>query len=86
MDLIGTVVECLKCLGVKQTHQKIETLVIVWDNGIKGAFPLSKGIEVHIVMVGDGLDLGQVERRQTDSGGHENAFRCFARDKLSRTF
>ena len=65
-------------LGVKQAHQKIEGLVVVGDDGIKGALLLSQGVEVHIIVVGDGLDLGQVEWSQADSGGHENAFCCFA--------
>ena len=58
VDLIRTVIERLECLGVEERHQKIKGVVIVWDHCVKGAFLFSQSIEVHIVVIRDGPDLG----------------------------
>ena len=58
MDLIRAVIKCLKCLGIEQGHQEIEGVVIVRDHGVKSTFLFSQSIEVHIVVVCDGPDLG----------------------------
>ena len=58
MDLICAVIKCLKRLGIEQGHQEIEGVVIVRDHGVESAFLFSQGIEVHIVVVRDGPDLG----------------------------
>ena len=71
VDLVGAVVEGLERLGVEQAHQKIERLIIVRDHGVQRAPLLPQGVEIHIIPVGDGLDLGQVEGGQPDGGGHE---------------
>ena len=82
VDLVRAVVEGLEHLGVKQAHQKVVGCVIVRDHGVQGAFLLPQGIEVHVVVVRDGPDLGQIEGRQTHGGGHEDAFGSFARGHL----
>ena len=74
VDLVGAVVEGLERLGVEQAHQKVKGTIIIRDHGIEGAFLFPKRIKVHIVMVCDGLDLGQIERCQPHSGGHEDGF------------
>ena len=71
MDLVGAVVEGLECLGVEQAYQKVKSRIVVRYDGIQCALLLPQGVEVHIVMVCDGLDLGQVEGGQPDGGGHE---------------
>ena len=86
VDLVRAVVEGLERLGVEQGYQKIKAGIVIRDNGIQGAFLLAQGVEIHVVVVGDGLDLGQVEGGQPDGGGHEDGLGGLARDKLSRTF
>ncbi len=61
VDLVRAVVEGLERLGVEQGYQKIKAGIVIRDNGIQGAFLLAQGVEIHVVVVGDGLDLGQVE-------------------------
>ena len=39
---------------------------------------LPQRVEIHIIMVGNGLDLGQVECRKADGGGNQYGFCCFA--------
>ena len=86
VDLVGAVVEGLKRLGVKQGHQKVEGVVVVRDHSIECHLLLPQGVEVHVIVVSDGLDLGQVEGGQADGGGDQDALGGLARDKLSRTF
>lgn len=86
VDLVGAVVEGLERLGVEQGHQEIECRVIVRDDGVQRHFLFAQGVEVHVVVVGDGLDLGQIEGSQPDGGGHEDGLGGLARNKLSRTF
>ena len=74
VDLVGAVVQRLERLGVQQAHQKVKRLVVVWDDGVQCALLLAQGVEVHIVPVGDGLDLGQVEGSQPHGGGHQDRF------------
>ena len=82
VDLVCTVVEGLEHLGIKQTYQKVIGIVIVRDNSVQGTFLLSQRVQIHIVVVRDGPDLGQIEGRQTHGGGHEDAFGSFARGHL----
>ena len=86
VDLVGTVVKRLEYLGVQQTDEEIEGRIIIRDHGLEGTFFLSQGIQVHVIMVGDGLDLRQVEGSQPHSGADQDAFCRFARDEKSRTF
>ena len=58
MDLVCAVIKRLKRLGIEQGHQEIEGVVIVRDHGVKSAFLFSQSIEVHIVVIRDGPDLG----------------------------
>ncbi len=78
VDLIGTVIQSLKRLRIEQAYQKIKCVVIIWDDSVQCALLFSEGVEVHIVMAGDGLNLRQVEGGQPDGSGHQNAFSCFA--------
>ena len=71
VDLVRAVVEGLERLGVEQAHQKIQAVVVVRYHRIQRTLFLSQSVEVHIIPVGDGLDLGQVEGGQPDGGGHE---------------
>ena len=72
VDLVGAVVQRLRRLGVEQTHQKVKCLIIVWYDGVERTFLLPQGVEVHVIPVGDSLDLGQIEWSQPDGGGHED--------------
>ena len=74
VDLVGAVVEGLERLGVEETHQEVKCVIIIRYHSVQCAFLFSQGIKVHIVMVGDGLDLRQIEGRQPDSGGHKYTF------------
>lgn len=85
VDLVGAVVQCLEYLGVQQADEKVEGRVIIRDHGIEGAFFLSQGIQVHVIMVGDSFDLRQIEGCQPHSGRHQNRFCRLARNELSRT-
>ena len=82
VDLVGAVVEGLERLGVEQGYQKIECRVIVRDDGVQRHLLFAQGVEVHVVVVGDGLDLGQVEGGQPDGGGHEDGLGGLARGHL----
>ena len=82
MDLVRAVIKRLKRLGIEQGHQEIEGVVIVRDHGVESAFLFSQGIEVHIVVVRDGPDLGQVKGGQTNRGGDQNTLGCLARALL----
>ena len=86
MDLVCAVVKGLENLGVQKTHYKSKGRIIIRDDGVQSALSLSQRVEIHVIMVGDSFDLRQIEGRQPHSGRHQNAFRCLARDKLSRTF
>ena len=46
--------------------------IIVRYDSVQRTFLLSQGVEVHVIVVCDGLDLGQVEGGQPDGGGHED--------------
>ncbi len=70
--MVGAVVEGLEHLGVEQTHQKIQTVVVVRYHRIQSTLLLFQSVDIHIVMVHDSFDLGQIERSQPDGGGHEN--------------
>lgn len=72
VNLIGAVVEGLERLGVKQAHQKVKRLVIIRYDSVQRTLLLSQSVEVHVIVVCDGLDLGQIERSQPDGGGHED--------------
>ena len=74
VDLVGAVIEGLERLGVEQTHQKIETVVIVGYDCIEGALLFSQRVQVHIVPVRDGLNLRQIEGSQPHSGRHKDRF------------
>ena len=52
-------------------QKKIESRIVVGYDSVQRAFLFSQSVEVHVVMVGNGLDLGQVERGQPNRGGHE---------------
>ena len=43
---------------------------------------LSKGVQIHIIMVCDSCQLGQVEGSQTDGGGDQDAFGSLSRRLL----
>ncbi len=74
VDLVGAVIEGLERLTVQQGYQKVEAVIVIRDHGVQGAFFLAQRVQIHIVVVGDGLDLRQVERGQPDGGGHEDGF------------
>ena len=74
VDLVGAVVQRLEYLGIQQANEEIEGRVIIRDHGIEGAFFLSQSIQVHVIMVGDSLDLRQVEGSQPHSGADQDAF------------
>ena len=74
VDLIRTVVQCLECLRIEQAYQEIERVVIVRYDSIQRTLLLSQGVEVHVITICDGLDLGQIKGRQPDGGGHEDTF------------
>ena len=86
MDLVGTVIERLKRLRVKQAYKEIERVVVIWDNSVERDLFLAQRVKVHVVMVGQGLNLRQIERREADSRTHQDRFRSLARNELSRTF
>ena len=48
--------------------------VVVRNDGIEGDFPFTKGVQIHIIMVCDPCQLGQVEGCQPDSGGDQDGF------------
>ena len=72
VDLVGAVVEGLERLGVKQAHQKVKRLVIIRYDSVQRTLLLSQSVEVHVIPVGDGFDLRQVEGGQPDGSGHED--------------
>ena len=86
VDLVCAVLEGLKRLCVKQTHKEIKRVVVVGNDSVKSHFLLAQRVKVHIVMVGQGLDLRQIKGCKTDSRTHQDRFCGFARDELSRTF
>ena len=86
MDLVCAVVQRLEYLGVQQADEEIEGRIIIRDDGVQSALSLSQRVEIHVIMVGDGFDLRQIEWGQPHGGAYQNTFRCLARDKLSRTF
>ena len=73
VDLVGAVVQRLEDLRIQQANEKIEGRIVVRDHRIKGTFLLTQGVEIHIVMIRDGLDLRQVERCQAYSGADQDA-------------
>ena len=82
VDLVRAVVEGMEHLGIKQTYQEVIGIVIVRDNSVQGTFLLSQRVQIHIVVVRDGPDLGQVKGGQTHSGGHKDALGSLARRHL----
>ena len=82
VDLVSTVIEGLERLGVEQGHQEVKRVVVVRDHGIEGHLFLSQGVEIHVVVVGDRLDLRQIEGRQPHGGGDQDALGGLARGHL----
>ena len=70
VNLVGTVVKRLECLCVEEAHQKIECRIIIWYDSVQSALLFPQGVEVHIVVICDSLNLRQIEGCQPDSGGH----------------
>ena len=82
VGLVRAVVEGLERLGVEQGYQKIKCGIVVRDDGVECHLFFAQGVEIHVVVVGDGLDLGQVEGGQPDGGGHEDGLGGLARGHL----
>ena len=78
VDLVRAVVEGMEHLGIKQTYQEVIGIVIVRDNSVQGTFLLSQRVQIHIVVVRDGPDLGQIERCQAYGCGHKNTLGSLA--------
>ena len=79
MNLVCAVIEGLERLRVKQTHKEIERIIIIWNDSVECDLFFAQCVEIHIVMVGQGLDLRQIKGRETDSRTHQNRFCGFAR-------
>ena len=79
VDLVCAVIQGLERLRVKQTHKEVERVVVVWNDSVKCNFLFAQRVKVHIVMVGQGLDLRQIKGCKTDSRTHQNRFCGFAR-------
>jgi len=82
VDLVCAVIEGLECLRVKQTHKEIKCVVVVGNDSVKSHFLLAQRVKVHVVMVGQGLDLRQIKGRETDSRTHQNRLCGFARGQF----
>ena len=82
VDLVCAVVQGLEGLGVEQTDQKMQRRVVVGNDRIERYLLLSKGVQIHIIMVCDSCQLGQVEGSQTDGGGDQDAFGSLSRRLL----
>ena len=65
-------------LRVKQAYKEIERVVVIWDNSVERDLFLAQRVKVHVVMVGQGLNLRQIERREADSRTHQDRFRSLA--------
>ena len=74
VNLVGTVIERLKHLGIQQRDQKREAVIIVWDHSIERHLPLPQRVQIHVIVVRDGLDLGQIKRCQPHRRRHQNGF------------
>ena len=72
--LVQTSLSC-----VKQAHKEIERVVVVRDDSVECNLFLTQRVEIHVVMVGQGLDLWQVEGCEADGRTHQNRFCSLAR-------
>ena len=86
VDLVRAVIERLERLGVQQTHEEVKRAVVVGNHRVERTLLLAQRVEIYIVMVRNGLDLRQIERREAHGGGHQDRLRGFACCLLSRTF
>ena len=82
VDLVCAVIKGLERLRVKQTHKEVERVIIVGNDSVKSHFLLTQRVKVHIVVVGQGLDLRQIKWRETDSRTHQDRFCGFARGQF----
>ena len=78
VNLVGAGVKRLKRLRVQKAYQKIKRVVVIRYDRVQRAFLFAQRVQVHIVMVGNRLNLRKVKGRKPYSRGHEYAFRCFA--------
>ena len=69
-------------LRVKQAYKEIERVVVIWDNSVERDLFLAQRVKVHVVMVGQCLNLRQIERREADSRTHQDRFRSLARGQF----
>ena len=79
VDLVCAVIQGLERLRVKQAYKEIERVVVIWDNSVERDLFFSQRVKVHVVMVGQGLDLRQIKGCETDSRTHQDRFCGFAR-------
>ena len=59
-----------------------ERVIIVGNDSVKSHFLFTQRVKVHVVMVGQSLDLRQIKGRETDSRTHQNRFCGFARGQF----
>ena len=79
MNLVCAVIEGLKRLCVKQAHKEVERVVVVRNNSVERDLLFSQRVKIHIVMVGQGLNLRQIKGCETDSRTHQDRFCGLAR-------
>ena len=79
MNLVCAVIQGLECLRVKQAYKEIKRVVVVGNDSVKRDLFFAQRVKVHIVVVGQGLNLRQIERCKADSRTHQDRFCGLAR-------
>ena len=69
-------------LRVKQAYKEIERVVVIWDNSVERDLFLAQRVKVHVVVVGQGLNLRQIKGCEADGCTHQNRFCGFARGQF----
>ena len=83
---VGLTIQRLDKLGVNHADQIIERLIRVLDAAEQRNFALAQLLQVQFVCHRQLGNRRQIERGKAHTYTHQNRFRRFARNELSRTF
>ena len=75
-------------MGARIDHagKEVEGVVCVRNDDKQRRFPVAQRVQLQLVIRRDLPKLLDVEGGKARTAANQNTFRCFARDKLSRTF
>ena len=86
IHIVGFFAEQVKQLGITHGDQEVKAVICITHNEKQGSFPVSKSIQLQLVISCDLTQLRNIKYGKASATGNQNRLSGFARDKLSRTF